>query len=108
MSANAFFEIRPSNNNFNSETNNMNALMEHMKEETVQVLTAGCMGQEFKLDSGNKNSVFLNLFLEALQGEVFLNDCEWISTQQLASWLQVAVAKETRNGQFPQYDKRHR
>lgn len=86
----------------------MHALIEYMKEETVQVLTAGCVGQEFQLDKESKNSIFLNLLLGALQGDAFLSDCEWVTAQQLASWLQVEVAKDTGNAQFPQYDKRHR
>lgn len=108
-SANAVFQIRASPNDFNPDTNDMHALLQHMKEEAVQVLTAGCIGQDLLLDGKDKpTSIFLRVLLDALQGEVFLNDCDWISTQQLASWLQVAVAKETKNVQFPQYDKQHR
>ncbi len=76
---------------------------ELMRNNAVQVLTAGYKGQQNHSD--DSMSVFTDLFIQGINGAAFLADYAWINVDELATWLQRKVSDKTQDTQFPQYER---
>jgi hypothetical protein len=94
-----------------------------MQHSAVQIITAGFKGQQNHTSHNDTQTVFTQLLVEGISGNTFvtknisltckgkafysqdLHERDWISTDELSSWLQRRVSERTIETQFPQYER---